>query len=303
MKPPRGARAPTEITPRLLRRWPLPRPDGKLGKDGRGQVWVIGGCIEVPGAIMLASLAALRVGAGRLQIATVKAVAPQIGIMIPEARVVALRQRADGELHASGLRAALPDLGEADAILLGPGMGQTTAATSREFLRGGRARAKNATIILDAGGLLALTRTRARQREGSIIATPHAGEMARLWGVAPSEVRTRAPEMAREAALRLGVVVVLKGETTYVAAPTGQVFVNRAGNLGLGTAGSGDVLAGVMAGLCARGAAPEQAAAWAVHLHARAGEKLARRIGPLGFLARELLDELPALLASAGAGR
>lgn len=289
-------RSPTEITPGLLRGWPLPRPDGSRGKEGRGQVCVIGGCVEVPGAVLLASLAALRVGVGRLQIATVRSVAPLIGVAIPESRVMGLLQRPNGELAPLGGQRALRDLEENDAILLGPGMGPTTDAAARALLRACHARAKAATVVLDAGGLLAISRG-ARRSVGSIIATPHAGEMARLWGLAPSEVRARPLEIAREASLHLGIIVVVKGPKTYVATPSGQIFVNTAGNVGLGTSGSGDVLAGAMAGLCARGATPEQAAVWAVHLHARAGERLSRRIGPLGFYARELLDELPSLMA------
>ena len=90
---------------------------------------------------------------------------------------------------------------------------------------------------------------------------------------------------------------MLKGRETFVASPGGKVFVNRAGSVGLATSGSGDVLAGVIAGLVARGAEPARAAAWGVYLHALAGERLARRVGPLGFLARELPAEIPPLMA------
>jgi ADP-dependent NAD(P)H-hydrate dehydratase len=131
-----------------------------------------------------------------------------------------------------------------------------------------------------------------------VVITPHAGEMARLWGIPREEVERRAATLAVEAAQALDVVVVLKGPTTYIAAPDGRCLCNTAGNLGLGTSGSGDVLAGIIAGLCARGAEPFQAAAWGVFGHARAGERLARRVAPLGFLARELLEEVPSVLHS-----
>jgi ADP-dependent NAD(P)H-hydrate dehydratase len=99
------------------------------------------------------------------------------------------------------------------------------------------------------------------------------------------------------AVARFNAVVALKGRETLIAAPGSRVYRNRAGNVGLATSGSGDTLAGLIAGLCARGAAPLQAAVWGVYLHARAGERLARKRGPLGYLARELPDEVPALLA------
>jgi hydroxyethylthiazole kinase-like uncharacterized protein yjeF len=158
-------------------------------------------------------------------------------------------------------------------------------------------------VILDAGALLALTRERFQSGAttgGSVIVTPHAGEMARICDVEVAEVRRRPLELAREVAAHLGIVVVMKGEITFVVGPTGRAFVNETGTPGLGTSGSGDVLAGVIAGLCARGASAEQSAAWAVHLHAQAGERLSRRIGradAIGFLARELPGEVPEVMA------
>jgi NAD(P)H-hydrate repair Nnr-like enzyme with NAD(P)H-hydrate dehydratase domain len=101
---------------------------------------------------------------------------------------------------------------------------------------------------------------------------------------------------AREAAERLGCVVALKGATTHVAAPDGRAWANEGGSVGLGTSGSGDTLAGLVAGLLARGAEPAQALVWGVYVHAEAGARLSRRIGELGFLARELPAEMPGIL-------
>ncbi|HKQ51785.1 MAG TPA: NAD(P)H-hydrate dehydratase, partial [Pyrinomonadaceae bacterium] len=116
--------------------------------------------------------------------------------------------------------------------------------------------------------------------------------------VSVASIKRDPREGARRAADNFRAVVALKGrETTIVAPHDPRVFCNRAGNVGLATSGSGDVLAGLCAGLSARGAAPLQAAVWAVYLHARAGDQLARRVGPLGYLARELSAEVPRLLA------
>jgi ADP-dependent NAD(P)H-hydrate dehydratase len=294
-----GAR-PTLITPTLLRGWPLPEPDGARGKDGRGAVFVVGGCREVPGAVVLASLAALRAGVGRLQVATPHAVSAAIGVAVPESRVVGLRQRPGGEIHAAGCRRLRADFERHDAVLIGPGMGPDGAAAARALLRAWIDGSAGGALVLDAGGLAALGGRRKRPdrrvRRGPIIVTPHADEMARLWKVDPAEVRAHPIEVASAAAFKLDVVVVLKGEITHIATPAGRIFVNHAGTSGLGTSGSGDVLAGIIAGLCARGAAPEQAAAWAVFVHAKAGEQLSRKIAPLGFIARELLDEIPTLV-------
>jgi ADP-dependent NAD(P)H-hydrate dehydratase len=264
-------------------------------------VYVVGGCVEVPGAVVLASMAALRAGVGRVQIATVRGTAASIGLAVPEARVIGLREGRRGELDPAGLRVLSPDLGQADAVLMGPGMGPDGAPAARSFVRmfGAHAPASS-TLILDAGGLMALERDKPLPRRGTpVIVTPHSGEMARLWGVDVSAVRRHPLAIAREAAAHFGMTVVLKGEMTYIAT-AGRTLVNDAGTVGLGTAGSGDVLAGIIAGLCARGATADQAAAWGVYLHAKAGEELSRHIGPLGFLARELLDDVPRLMARIG---
>jgi NAD(P)H-hydrate repair Nnr-like enzyme with NAD(P)H-hydrate dehydratase domain len=129
-----------------------------------------------------------------------------------------------------------------------------------------------------------------------VIATPHAGEMARLWDCERRDVLNSPLQVARQAAKEFDVIVTLKGAETFVVAPDGTAFRNAAGNVGLGTSGSGDALSGVIAGLKARGADALQAAVWGVYLHAKAGDVLAARMGSLGFLARELLGEVPILL-------
>jgi len=134
-----------------------------------------------------------------------------------------------------------------------------------------------------------------------VVMTPHHGEMAAMLDLELADVAARPLELAREFAERSGAVLVLKDADTYVASPEGEVWVHRDGPVGLGTSGSGDVLAGVIAGLCARGASPAQAAAWGVFLHGRAGAALEKRLGPLGYLAREIAAEVPAAMAKLGA--
>jgi hydroxyethylthiazole kinase-like uncharacterized protein yjeF len=132
-----------------------------------------------------------------------------------------------------------------------------------------------------------------------VLLTPHAGEMAHLTGIAKDEIGAAPDRHASEAAQQWNAVVALKGARTVIAAPGGERWQHEGGNVGLATSGSGDVLAGVIAGLAARGAGLAQAAAWGVALHARAGERLAERFGRLGYLARELCDVIPALLEQA----
>lgn len=294
---------PTPITADLLRRWRLPANDGKLGKDDRGAVFVVGGSSEIPGAVLLAGVAALRAGAGKLQIATARSVATAVAVAVPEARVVALAETRSGEIARGCARAVAKQIARCDALLVGPGMMSTEAA--RELLRHAVASAARGTLIVDAGALetFAGRTPLARPHAGGVIATPHAGEMASLWGVPRERVLAQPLELAREAARALGIVMVLKGAETFVVGPDGDAYHNTAGNPGLGTSGSGDTLSGVIAGLSARGATPIQAAVWGVHLHAKAGDELARKVSPLGFLARELLNEIPPLLARLGKKR
>lgn len=285
----------TLITPAVLRRWALPQPEARLGKESRGCVLVVGGSVEMPGAAILAAVAALRVGAGKLQIATSAKVATAVAVTVPEARVIGLRQDRRGELARGSCRAIYEELSRCDALLVGPGMVSPHAA--EEIVRHCARARLSAAIVVDAAALSVFKGRKPLARAHGIIITPHPGEMASMWGVHRDEVLHDPLSIAREVAAELGVIVALKGACTHVVAPDGTAYHNTAGNIGLGTSGSGDTLAGVIAGLCARGAPPLQAAAWGVYLHARAGELLAKKRGPLGFLARELLTEIPALVA------
>ncbi|MDF1504525.1 NAD(P)H-hydrate dehydratase, partial [Roseisolibacter sp. H3M3-2] len=129
--------------------------------------------------------------------------------------------------------------------------------------------------------------------------TPHAGAMAALLGVPRAEVDLDAREVARLAAARYGATVALKGAESWIAEPDGALLRFRGGAVGLGTSGSGDTLAGIVAGQAARGAAPTTAATWGVWAHGTAGRILARRTATVGYLARELLAEVPALVGRA----
>lgn len=278
-----------KLGPRVLRAWPLPDPFVTQGKQDRGTVLVVGGSREVPGAAMLSGEAALRAGAGRLQVATAAAVSLHLAVAMPEALVMAVPTAGNGEMTrlGAGLRRAAA---QADAIVLGPGM-DASPATTRFAAR--LINEAGGTVVVDAGALAASLQHKGK---AALVATPHAGEMAALLGIGANEVKAHAPALAREMAARHGFTWVLKGAVTYIAAPDGRLWTNVDGGPGLGTSGSGDVLSGVIAGLAARGASPEQAAAWGVFLHARAGAALARRQGTLGFLAREISAEIPRLM-------
>ncbi|WP_404336732.1 NAD(P)H-hydrate dehydratase [Sphingomonas sp. MMS12-HWE2-04] len=276
---------------------PLPEPDADTDKNSRGRVLAAGGSLTVPGALRLTGEAALRAGAGKVQLATVTLATLPLGIAMPEAAVYALPANAAGELADAAGETLCGYLERCDALVLGPGMGAEAGAEAilRPVLAAAGA---HQSIVLDAAAIPAVAAMPdAVRRQGRIILTPHAGEMARLMDCDEQEAKRNPEALARSAADRFGAVVLLKGAETWIAAPDGSMLHYPGGGHGLATGGSGDILAGIIAGLLSRGAAPLTASAWGVWLHGEAGRACANRIGPMGFLARELLPEIPGLMA------
>lgn len=282
------------IAAAVLRAWPLPDPHDCSSKEDRGRVLIVGGSVQVPGAAMLAGIAALRAGAGKLQIATAMPAALPMAMAVPEAKVIGLPGDTGGGIRTLG-RAGTQAVRHADAVAVGPGM--DAGADARRVVAA-VVEAAQGTVVLDAGALdlAALRAVRRRRGDTPLILTPHAGEMASLIDADEAQISAEPAHIACACAQAWGVVLVLKGGVTHIAAPDGQLWINTSGSVGLGTSGSGDVLAGLIAGLAARGAPPEQAAVWGVHLHARAGARLSRRMGLVGFLAREISGEIPGLM-------
>jgi len=282
----------------LLHRRPLPALANNDDKEARGRALIIGGSMLVPGAILLAGIAALRAGAGKLQLATIRSAALGLGLAIPESLVFALPQNRSGNIDGSRAASKLsPYVAAANAVLVGPGMAsgrsvhQFIAALVEQL-------GNNATLVLDGAAAIALRQDERllKKLSGRAVLTPHAGEVASLTGLDKRDVEKRAPVIAQRAAAKFGATVVLKGAPSWIAEPGGALFRFAGGSVGLGTSGSGDALAGIVAGLAARGAIPTTAALWAVWAHAASGALLARRIGKVGFLARELLVDVPAAL-------
>jgi ADP-dependent NAD(P)H-hydrate dehydratase len=294
----RRRRQATTITRALLRRIPLPKPDAEGDKDSRGRVMAVGGSAQTPGAILLAGVAALRAGAGKLQLATVRSAAAALGVAVPESLVVALPETRAGEIAGDAAGRALTErAAQVDALLVGPGMSSDRGAHAVVRVLARRL-GDDATLVLDAAAVTALRGDDELllALHGRAVLTPHAGEMATLLGVEKEEVEADPASCAQDAAARLGAVVALKGSESWIAEPDGRLYHYTGGSIGLATSGSGDTLAGIVAGLAARGTPPAHAAVWGAFLHGEAGGVLARRIGPIGYLARELLDEVPRLM-------
>jgi len=284
--------APIEIEEALLRDWPLPQPGGGADKDERGSMLVIAGSAETPGAALLAATAALRAGAGKLAVATAASIAGGLALALPEARVIGLAETFGGGPAPDALAKLETLLERVDAIVIGPGLDDSAA--TRAFARRVVKRAARARLIIDALAMDMLLDVRRFQRPS--IVTPHHGEMAHLTGLTKEAIAADPERHAREAAAQWNAVVVLKGAITVIAAPNGACWRHAADQPGLGTSGSGDVLAGLIGGIAARGTPLVQAAAWGVALHARAGRMLSERFGPVGYLASELPVEIPRLM-------
>jgi ADP-dependent NAD(P)H-hydrate dehydratase len=284
----------TELNRAALADRPLPaQSDG--GKDEHGRLLIIAGSREVPGSALLCARAAFRSGAGKVRIATVESVAPAMALHMVEALIVPLAEDDEGGCASSCLNEVSEEVDRANAVLAGPGIRESKVATeiAKIVVQSGKPAA------LDAGLLHCLPSIadQCRKSTGALLLLPHSGELAALLDLSEDEVERDPVAAARKAAEHFGAFVLAKGAVSHIASPVGDSFVYRGGARGLGVAGSGDALAGIAGALLARGAEPLTALLWAVLLHGEAGEMLSAKIGPVGFLARELADEIPALLA------
>jgi hydroxyethylthiazole kinase-like uncharacterized protein yjeF len=253
---------------------------------------VIGGAARTPGGVALAGLAALRVGAGHVQLAVAASVAPALAAAFPEAGVIGLRETSDGTiLGSAAAETCAAAAGGADAVLIGPGLDDADEAAA---LLGGLLPEldEDVALVLDAFtlGVLSDFRETLAGRDAKHVLTPNADELGRLLGR-----DCDADQLDVEEAARLySSCVTAQGR---VADPDGGSWRIPSGHAGLATAGSGDVLAGLVVGLLGRDATAAQAACWGTYLHSMAGERLASAIGGVGFLARELVDQVPPVLA------
>jgi ADP-dependent NAD(P)H-hydrate dehydratase len=281
----------------LLRRFPLPEHPEESSKEDRGRLLVVAGSRELPGAAYLAAVAGLRAGAGKLQIATAASIAVQLGVAIPEARVVGHAETEQGCVDPREIEAIVALASNAAAVTIGCGLqdGAPLEHLLDALLACG---AEGLPLVLDAAvlGCLPSRAESLRAWPGGAVILPHAGEMAGLLGVEREEIEADPERAARRAAGALGVVAVVKGPISYIVAPDGRAFRFKGGGVGLATSGSGDTLAGIVSGFCARGADPLTAALWGVYTHGEAGRALSERVGRVGFLAREILDLIPGIV-------
>ena len=269
----------------------VPGRDAAATKFSSGHVVVAGGSRGLTGAPCLAADAAMRAGAGYVTALVPAALEPVFEARLLEAVTRGLPD-ADGALSTRAVDEALEALGRAGALVLGPGAGRSLGAFA--FVRAVAEQAQVA-LLLDADGLNAHAGALEplAGRSAPTVLTPHAGELARLLATSSAEVARSRLSSAREAARRANAIVVLKGDDTIVASPDGRAAVNGLGAPALATAGTGDVLAGVIGAYLAKGLDPFLAACAGVRRHAAAGRVAADEHGADGVIARDVVAALP----------
>lgn len=269
-------------------------PDTHKGDYGR--VLVVAGSRGMAGAAILCGMAALRGGAGLVRVAVPRSIAPIVAVGHPCYMTADLPEDDHGRLAPEALEELPRHLDWSDVIVLGPGLGQskslgTLVSTVLSWDR---------PLVLDADALNLLAEGGLEQlstRTAPLVLTPHPGEFARLTGHAAPSGELRRLEAATGFALTNPGVLVLKGAGTIVADAHRQ-YINRTGNPGMSSGGTGDVLAGLLGALLGQGLEAFEAAVLAVHVHGLAGDRAADRLGEASLLATDLLDELPAALRS-----
>jgi NAD(P)H-hydrate epimerase len=261
----------------------LPKRKLNTHKGDYGKVFILAGSEGMLGAAILCSRGALRVGAGLVYLSVPKNLRDIANLATPEVII------SDQDQAYS-----------ADAIVIGPGLG-ARRRDARDLLFKLNLKKIKIPIILDADGLNAFPEDAEslKKFDLDLILTPHPGELSRLLGRSIPDIQKNREKSAREAAKSFNCTVVLKGYRTVIADQTGKVKVNNTGNPGMATAGVGDVLAGMIAGLAGQGIKSYEAAVLGTYLHGLAGDLAEKEKGEYGMIASDLVDKIPAAILKA----
>ncbi len=261
-------------------------------KGDYGKICIIAGSVGMSGAAALAGRAALRAGAGLVRVATPISSLPIVASIEPSFTTIALPEDGAGRISAMAMHAVLEAAGQNDSVAFGPGIGISGALRSilEKLLD-----QQNLRLVIDADGLnnLAGIRNWPARLKAKLILTPHPGEMIRLWsGLLREELPADRQEQALQMAQRTNAVIVLKGAGTVVTDGE-KVYINKTGNPGMATAGSGDVLTGIITALLGQGLSDFDAAVLGVYIHGLAGDIAAEKIGQVSLMATDIIVSLP----------
>jgi hydroxyethylthiazole kinase-like uncharacterized protein yjeF len=277
----------------------LPERPLQANKGSFGRVLVVAGSMKYIGAAYLACSGAIRVGAGLVTLATTPTLQSILAAKLTEVTYLPLPESRPGVVAPEAARLISQQLEGYNVLLMGCGMGQSQAAVKlvRTILLA-KQRGELPALVLDADALNTLADTPKwwQPLTTDAVLTPHPGEMARLTGMSVPEIQADRLGVAKKWAVEWNKTVVLKGAYTVIASPDGRAVISPVANPGLASAGSGDVLTGVIAGLTAQGLPLFEAAACGVYLHGEAGERVKERLGDAGMIASDLLPELPLVI-------
>ena len=271
----------------------LPRRPFNAHKHSVGKIFVLAGSPGFTGAAAMASMAAMRSGAGAVVLGIPKSLNSILEEKVTEVMTVPLSETSDGTLSLDAMTDMKPYREWADVLLVGPGLSRNSET---QDLVQKLVREINRPMILDADGLNAFAgkpEIFLQHAKVPIVITPHAGELSRLLGIPVDEIETHRIDVARAAAKELDVVVLLKGAPSVVGIPSGDVYINSTGNPGMATAGAGDVLSGIIAALIGQGMKSEEAAFAGMYVHGVAGDRAASELGVRGMIATDILDRVP----------
>ena len=266
------------------------KPDAHKGDFGK--VCIIGGCIGMSGAPALAGRAALRAGAGLVRVAVPESILPIVASIEPSYTTIPLAEDSSGKISAKAINTILDAANENDCLAFGPGIG--TSAALRSILET-LLEQKQLRLLIDADGLNNLSGIKdwPDKLKANLVLTPHPGEMKRLWsGLFREQLPHDRRDQAGKLAKRTKTIIVLKGAGTVVT--DGQkVYINKTGNPGMATAGSGDCLTGVITALMGQGMSNFDAAVLGVYIHGLAGDIAAEKLGQISLIATDIIDSLP----------
>ena len=274
----------------------LPRRSVFSHKHSVGKIFVLAGSRGLTGAAAMASNSAMIAGAGTVILGTPASVYPILAKKLTEVMVDPLSESAEGTLGGLSYEKVKKHMGWADLLILGPGLSRhpdTVELVQRIISECDK------PMLIDADGLNALSEDRSilkRHRSKDVVITPHTGELSRLTGIPAEEIEFNRMEIARDSARQFKVTVVAKGAPTVTASENGTVFINPTGNPGMATAGSGDVLAGLIGGLWAQGMERSAAAYAGVYVHGRAGDRAKEKFGEKSMMATDIQQSIPETL-------
>ncbi|MDP2645273.1 MAG: NAD(P)H-hydrate dehydratase [Desulfobacterales bacterium] len=280
------------LTPPQIRNYFKPRPF-TAHKGDTGHLLVVAGSPGKTGAAAMTALSAMRIGAGLVTLAIPAGLHPALETMVMETMTHPLPETPAGSLDPSAFGVIMGLLSGKKCLAIGPGIGisRGTATLVRRIIR-----ETAVPLVIDADGLNCIAKsTQVLKKAGAaVILTPHPGEMSRLVDRPVKEIQADRVKHAREFSVKFNVHTVLKGARTLIAHPDGRVYVNPTGNSGMASGGMGDVLTGIISGLLTQGYAAEAAAHMGVFIHGACADALADRMGPFGFLATDVIHEIPA---------